>query len=199
MRAVLYARVSTDEQRQRQTIQTQIEHAYPWCEREGIKLVGIYRDEGVSGTIPFEKREGGAELLEGARAKEFEFVLVYKVDRLGRVDLVSHVAMHHLETLGVGLRSMTEPFDLSTPQGRFMFGIFASYASLEWSNFLERSKAGLMRHVRAGRWWSGIVPYGYRRNTNGFLEVNEDPVPGTTIPEAEVVRMIYGRVPSACG
>src|SRR5262245_52262136 len=107
-RAVLYARVSTEEQRERQTIQNQLDYAAPWCQREGIQLVGIYKDDGVSGTLPFEEREEGSRLLEDAKAKKFDIVLVYKLDRLGRADLVLHIARHHLEILGLGLRSMTE-------------------------------------------------------------------------------------------
>lgn len=136
VKAALYARVSSEEQREKQTIQTQIEFARQQCEREGIPLVGIYKDEGVSGTIPFEEREGGKRLLQDARAKKFTVVFVYKVDRLGRADLVTHIARHHLETLGVGIRSLTEPFDTATPHGRFMFGIFASFAQLERDNRL---------------------------------------------------------------
>src|SRR5262245_21645133 len=179
IRVVLYARVSSEEQRERQTIQTQLDYARQLSEREGVPIGKIYKDEGVSGTIPFDERPDGKRLLADARKKQFDVVWVFKVDRLGRADLVSHVAMHHLETLGVGLRSLTEPFDTSTPHGRFMFGIFASYASLERSNFLERSAAGTARLVRAGLWVSGIVPYGYRKGEDRYLHVNEDFIPGT--------------------
>lgn len=191
LRGVLYARVSSEEQRERQTIQTQIDTAKSWFEREGIELVHVYKDEGVSGTIPLEERPDGRRLLEDGQAKKFDLVAVYKVDRLGRADLVAHVARHHLETLGVGLRSITEPFDLSNPYGRFMFAQFASFAALERSNFLERSKAGMVRLVRTGIWLSGIVPYGYYRGDDRYLHISEDLLPGATISEAEVVRMAY--------
>src|SRR5262245_51457999 len=117
MRAVLYARVSSEEQARRESIETQVHYAKQQCEREGSLLVQVYKDEGISGTIPFENRPDGKLLLADARAGKFETVLLYKVDRLGRSDMVSHVARYHLETLGVGLRSLTEPFDTSTPQG----------------------------------------------------------------------------------
>lgn len=191
VRAALYARVSTEEQRERQSIQTQIEQARQHCQQEGVPLVAIYADEGVSGTIPFEERAEGRKLLEDARQKKFNLVFVYKVDRLGRADLVTHIARHHLETLGVGLRSLTEPFDTSTPHGRFMFGIFASFAQLERDNIRERSMAGTDRVMKSGKWSGGIVPYGYRRGASGYLEVNEDPLLGKMISEAELVRTIF--------
>jgi hypothetical protein len=143
VRAVLYARVSTEEQREKQSIETQIDFARPWCERENISLVGIYRDEGISGTIPFEDRPDGKRLLEDARQKKFNVVLVFKVDRLGRADVVSHIALHHLETLGVGLRSLTEPFDTATPQGRFMFSILVANSAM------DRSRMGGLLSTRS--------------------------------------------------
>src|SRR2546426_4995078 len=71
IRAALYARVSTEEQRERQSIETQIDFARSWCKRENIPLVDIYRDEGISGTVPFEDRPGGKRLLAEARQKKF--------------------------------------------------------------------------------------------------------------------------------
>ncbi len=191
LRAVLYARVSTEEQKERQSIQTQIEFARHYCERAGIPLGAIYTDEGVSGTIPFEDRAGGRRLLADARAKKFTVVWVYKVDRLGRADLVTHVARHHLETLGVGIRSLTEPFDTATPHGRFMFGIFASFAQLERDSIRERSMAGMSRVVKNGKWSGGITPYGYRVDANGQLRASEELLPGMTISEVEVIRLIF--------
>src|SRR5262245_25305948 len=170
IRVVLYARVSSEEQRERQTIQTQLDYARQQSEREGVPIVKIYKDEGVSGTIPFDERPDGKRLLVDARKKEFDVVWVYKVDRLGRADLVTHIARHHLETLGVGIRSLTEPFDTATPHGRFMFGIFASFAQLERDNIRERSSAGMNRVAKTGKWLGGIVPYGYRLKDR-FLEV----------------------------
>jgi site-specific DNA recombinase len=162
VRAALYARVSTEEQSRRESIETQIHFAQQQREREGIRLVQVYKDEGVSGTVPFESRPGGKRLLADARVRKFETVWLYKVDRLGRSDMVSHVARHHLETLGVGLRSLTEPFDTSTPQGRFMFSILVANSAMERENIRERSRAGLHRVASQGRWANGRPPYGYR-------------------------------------
>jgi len=191
VRAVLYARVSTEEQRERQSIETQIDYARQYCQREGLFIVGVYKDESVSGIVPFEEREAGQSLLEDARKKKFDLVLVYKIDRLGRDTRLTLTTIHHLETLGVDIRSLTEPFDTSAPHGRFMFTIFASVAQLERDNIRERSMAGTSRVAKTGKWMGGIVPYGYKVGEDRHIEVNEDSIPGTNIPEAEVVRMIY--------
>jgi site-specific DNA recombinase len=159
---VLYARVSSEEQAKKETIETQLFAAKQQCEREGIVLGAIYRDEGVSGTVPFDQRPEGKRLLADARAGKFATVLLYRVDRLGRLDVVSHVARHYLETLGVGLRSLTEPFDTSTPHGRFMFSILVANSSMERESIRQRAKAGLHRVASEGRWANGRPPYGYR-------------------------------------
>jgi site-specific DNA recombinase len=194
VRAALYARVSSEEQKERQTIQTQVGVAEQYSQREGIPLVATYQDDGVSGTIPFEDREGGRRLLADARAKKFTVVWVYKVDRLGRADLVTHVARHHLETLGVGIQSLTEPFDTATPHGRFMFGIFASFAQLERGNTLERTRDGILRVARAGKWPSGRPPYGYLIGQDGKLVVRTEPVAGFSLSEPEIVKNIFSWV-----
>src|SRR5262245_18863661 len=121
--AVPYARVSSDEQRERQTIETQIFAAQQQCEREGIPLGKINQVEAVAVTVAVDHRPAGRQLLADARAGNFSTVLLYRVDRLGRADVISHVAKAHLDTLGVGLRSLTEPFSTATASGRFMFSI----------------------------------------------------------------------------
>jgi len=181
LRAVLYARVSTEEQSRRESIETQIHYAQQQCEREQIPLIQIYKDEGASGTIPFDRRPGGSALLSDARAGKFTVVL-YKVDRLGRSDIVSHVARHYLETLGVGLRSLTEPFDTSTPHGRFMFSILAANSAMERENIRQRTKAGLHRVASQGRWANGRPPYGYRITDHQLVPDEQ---------EAPVVRAIF--------
>src|SRR5829696_3698634 len=81
---VLYLRVSTEEQRERQSIGTQREFGLRYCELHDEHLVDQYPDDGVSGTIPLDQRTEGARLLADARAGRFDIVLIYRLDRLGR-------------------------------------------------------------------------------------------------------------------
>src|SRR5215510_9292802 len=108
IRAALYARVSSEEQREKQTIQTQIEAGRQYCQQHGLSLVKLYQDDGVSGTVPFKKREGGKHLLDDARHQHFNTVVVYKIDRLGRNTLETLLAASELESLHVTVQSMTE-------------------------------------------------------------------------------------------
>lgn len=184
-RVALYLRVSSEEQRERQTIQTQREFLSEYARVMGLEVVDNYLDDGVLGTIPLEERSEGKRLLEDARAGKFDTVLVYKLDRLGRTLLVIVEAHDKLAEFGVGLRSPHEAIDTSTPHGRFAFQTLASVAELERENIRTRTRDGLHRAFRAGK-YMGVVPYGYVANKDARLEVVRE--------EAEVVRVIFGRI-----
>jgi site-specific DNA recombinase len=83
-RVALYLRVSSEEQRERQTIQTQREFLSDYARVMELEVVDTYSDDGVLGTIPLGERSEGKRLLEDAEAGKFDTVLVYKLDRCTR-------------------------------------------------------------------------------------------------------------------
>jgi DNA invertase Pin-like site-specific DNA recombinase len=87
-------------------------------------------------------------------------VLVSKLDRLGRSLLVIVDAHDRLGAAGVALRSGREPIDTSTPSGRLIFQMLASFAEYDRENIAERTQAGLRRAFRKGR-QLGVIPFGY--------------------------------------
>lgn len=169
-RVALYLRVSSDEQRERESIKTQREFFEQYCELYGLEVTEIYADDGISGTIPLHERPEGRRLLEDARAENFETLLVYRLDRLGRSLLVIVDAAERLEITGVALRSATEPIDTSNPSGRLIFQMLASFAEYERETIRERTRAGLHRAFRGGM-YTGCIPYGYRLNRDVQLEI----------------------------
>ncbi|MBM3286755.1 MAG: recombinase family protein [Candidatus Eisenbacteria bacterium] len=194
MKAAIYLRVSTEEQRERQSIATQREFAERYCSLHEISITDAYSDDGVSGTIPLEQRPEGSRLLQDARSKCFDAVLVYKLDRLGRDPRMLLNAFNDLEVLGIQLLSMTEAFDTDSPAGRFMRTILSGVAGLERDNIVQRSIEGTNRLARQGAWLGGIVPYGYRvegKHKDARLVISEDPLPGLPLSEAGVIRLIY--------
>ena len=202
LRVALYARVSSEEQRENQTIQTQIEIARKWLELQEIIdaqliLHDRYLDDGVSGTIPLAVRPAGARLMADAQAKKFTVVLVYKIDRLGRDPRDILNTAYHLDQIGVAVKSLTEEFDMSSPSGRFMFNIFAASAGFARDSQIERSVEGTRHWAKEGVWLGGIVPYGYRvegAKKQARLVVNEDPMNTVGISEADVVRLVYRKL-----
>jgi site-specific DNA recombinase len=170
----LYLRVSSEEQRDRETIEIQRDFLTQYCELYGLEVADVYADDGVSGTIPLHERPEGRCLLEDARDGKFQTLLVYRLDRLGRSLLVIVDAHDRLQAAGVSLRSATEPIDTSTPSGRLIFQMLASFAEYERETIGERTRAGLHRAFRNGK-HAGRIPYGYRlAQDETSLEVVEE-------------------------
>ena len=191
MRVAVYARVSSEEQTERGTIENQIEFATKYCDLHQLEIVEWYKDDGITGTIPLEQRTEGKRLEEDAKKKIFDLLLIYRLDRLGRSARIILNAVYELEQCSVKIRSMTEPFDTGDPNGRFLLTVLAGVADLERETLLERMWYGANRAARAGKWLGGIVPYGYRVNNDGFLDISNDPLSGMDMSEADVIRLIY--------
>jgi len=185
-RVALCLRVSSEEQRGRETIEIQREFLNEYCRLYGYEVADTYADDGVSGTIPLNERPEGRRLLKDAKKGKFSTLLVYRLDRLGRSLLVIVDAAERLEAAGVALRSATEPIDTSTPSGRLIFQMLASFAEYERETIRERTQAGLHRALRNGK-FSGRIPYGYRLcPDDSGLEIVE--------AEAAVVRQIVANI-----
>jgi site-specific DNA recombinase len=194
MAVAVYVRVSTEEQRERQSIATQREFAERYCQLHSLAVYRVYADDGVSGTVPLEHRPEGSQILRDARNGKFDQLLVYKLDRLGRETRLILNAVAELERLGVRIRSMTEDFDTGTSTGRLMLTLLSGFASHEREVIRERSVAGTNRVAESGAWMGGIVPFGYRKvgeKRNGQLVVSEDPIPGMAMSEADVIRDVF--------
>jgi putative DNA-invertase from lambdoid prophage Rac len=143
-RAGLYARVSTNDQ---QTLAMQNRAMREYAARRGWTIAMQVREVG-SGAA---KREARERLLEAARRREIDIVLVWRLDRWGRsvTDLLA--TLQELEHLGVGFVSLTEALDLTTPAGRAMAGLLAVFAAFEREILQERTRAGLAHARRNGK------------------------------------------------
>jgi DNA invertase Pin-like site-specific DNA recombinase len=139
-RAGLYARVSTDDQ---QTLSMQNRAMREYASRRGWAIVLQVREVN-SGAARREARE---KVMDAARRREIDLVLVWRLDRWGRsvTDLLA--TLQELEHLGVGFVSLTEALDLTTPAGRAMAGLLAIFAEFEREILRERTRAGLA-HAR---------------------------------------------------
>ena len=143
-RAGLYARVSTNDQ---QTLPMQSRAMREYAARRGWTITVQVREVG-SGAARREARE---KLLEAARRREIDVVLVWRLDRWGRsvTDLLA--TLQELEHLGVGFVSLTEALDLTTPAGRAMAGLLAVFAAFEREILGERTRAGLVHARQNGK------------------------------------------------
>ena len=139
-RVGLYARVSTEDQN---TLAMQNRAMREYAARRGWTVVMQVREVN-SGAVRRQARE---KLLEAARRREIDGVLVWRLDRWGRsvTDLLA--TLQELDHLGVGFVSLTEALDLTTPAGRAMAAMLAVFAAFEREVLQERTRAG-MAHAR---------------------------------------------------
>jgi len=159
----IYLRVSTQEQRERQSILTQKEFAERYCGLHEHQIHRIYADDGISGTVPLDRRPEASQALRDARLGKFDQLLVYRLDRLGRDTRIILDAVNDLEKLGIRVKSMTEEFDAASATGKLLLTMLSGFASHERDVIRERSMAGTNRVAETGAWLGGIVPYGYRK------------------------------------
>jgi DNA invertase Pin-like site-specific DNA recombinase len=143
-RVGLYARVSTNDQ---QTIPLQIRALREYTVRRGWTIALQVKEVG-SGASQRQLRE---KLLEAARRREIDVVLVWRLDRWGRsvTDLLA--TLQELEHLGVGFVSLNEALDLTTPAGRAMAALLAVFAAFEREILQERVRAGLAHARQNGK------------------------------------------------
>src|SRR5262245_20065599 len=143
-RAGLYARVSTNDQ---QTLTMQHRAMREYATRRGWTITMQVREVG-SGAA---KREAREKLMEAARRREIDVVLVWRLDRWGRSlpDLVT--TLEELKHVGVGFVSLTEALDLTTPTGRAMAGLLSVFAAFEREILRERVRAGLKHAQQNGK------------------------------------------------
>lgn len=143
MKAVAYARVSTHNG---QDPMLQIRELREYVQRRGWDLAGEYVDQGISGSK--ERRPALDSLLADAKRRRFDAVVVYRYDRFARS--LRHLvnALEDFRSLGIDFISLHEGVDTSTPNGRLIFGIFASIAEFERELIRDRVRSGL-RNAKA--------------------------------------------------
>jgi putative DNA-invertase from lambdoid prophage Rac len=136
LRAGLYARVSTIDQ---QTLAMQNRAMREYAARRGWTIAMQVREVN-SGAV---KREAREKLLEAARRREIDVVLVWRLDRWGRSVTDMLATFQELEHLGVGFVSLTEALDLTTPAGRAMAGLLAIFADYAECAIMQSHSAGM--------------------------------------------------------
>jgi putative DNA-invertase from lambdoid prophage Rac len=118
-----------------------------YASKRGWTIVLQVKEVGSGATL----RELRQELLDAARRREIDAVLVWRLDRWGRslADLVT--TLKELAELGVGFVSLTEALDMTTATGRAMAGLLAVFAQFEHDILRERVRAGLAEAKLQGK------------------------------------------------
>ena len=146
-KAAIYARVSTTGQ----TVNNQLNDLREVAERHGWEIVHEYKDRGVSGAKGRDKRPQFDQMLKAANRREFDIIMSWSIDRLGRS--LQHLVefLGDIQHKGVDLYLHQQNIDTSTPSGKAMFQMVGVFAEFERSMIQERVKAGLARARKEGK------------------------------------------------
>src|ERR1051325_2270392 len=119
----------------------QLNEVRAYCERRQWMVSGEYVDTGISGSK--EHRPALDRLLSDCRKRQVDAVVVYRYDRFARSVRQLVNALEEFRSLGVDFVSLHEGVDTSTPNGRLVFGIFASIAEFERELIRDRVRSGI--------------------------------------------------------
>lgn len=140
-RMIAYARVSTGEQKVGMQVDALL--------AAGVAREDIFLDEGVSGT---KRTRPGLDACLAA-LQPGDVLVVYRIDRLGRLAGFLLTVLDDLQARGIGFRSLSEGIDTTTAMGRMVFGILAAVAQGEREVTVERIKGGIASFRKdLGRW-----------------------------------------------
>ena len=153
----------------------------------------IYEDEGFSGGNL--NRPAFQRMMDAARQRQFQAIIVYRLDRISRNVSDFSGLIEELSRLNIAFISIKEQFDTSTPMGRAMMYIASVFSQLERETIAERIRDNMQELAKTGRWLGGNTPTGY-----GSEAVKSVTMDGKTkkacklklIPEeAEIVKTIF--------
>jgi len=144
-RVAIYARVSTSDQ----STESQLLDLRRYVRERGWHIFNEYADNGISGTT--DSRPALNELMNAARKRRFDTVLVWRFDRFARSTKHLILALEEFRNLGIDFVSYQENIDTSSPLGSAIFTIISAVAQLERDIIAERVKAGLRRARENGK------------------------------------------------
>jgi len=147
VRAALYARIST--LNHGQDPEVQLRELRDYCQRRGFTITNEYVDKGISGSR--EKRPALDKLLADCQKRLVDAVVVYRYDRFARSLRQLVNALEEFRALDIEFISLHEGVDTSTPNGRLIFGIFASIAEFERELIRDRVRSGLAAAKAKGK------------------------------------------------
>ncbi len=183
-RMAAYCRVSSDKDEQLNSLSAQKEYyEKALTEDADYEFVGIYADEGISGT-QVDKREGFLQMMEDCRSGKIDGIITKSVSRFGRNTVDTLVYTRELRSLGIDVFFEKEDIHSINPEGELLLTLISALSQNESTNLSENVKWGVHRKYEKGE--AGSLPlgkfYGYSQKKR-VITINED--------EAAVVRRIY--------
>lgn len=162
MKAVIYARVSSERQDVDLSISAQLHALQDYANKNGHHVVREFVDEAESGKTT--DRPAFRDMIAQARrtSKPFDLILVWKYSRFARNREDSIIFKTMLRKAGVQVISITEPFE-DTPTGRLLEAMIESLDEFYSANLGEEVTRGMRESASRGFYVASYAPYGYRK------------------------------------
>ena len=177
MTAVIYARYSSDNQRE-ESIEGQIRECTAYAEKNGITIVKHYIDRAISAKT--DNRPEFQQMIKDSDKKLFDIVLVWKLDRFARNRYDSARYKTQLKKNGVKLMSATEIIS-EGPEGIILESVLEGYAEYYSADLSEKVIRGMTENALKGKFTGGAIPFGYIINTDHRFEI--DPLTAPFVAE----------------
>lgn len=183
LRAVIYARFSSDMQRE-ESIDAQVRACREYCNKQGYLVTGIYKDEAKSGKSTLERDEYN-RLLQDAEDDLFDVIIMHKIDRNARNEFDYHMFKQKMNSLGIRYEYAAQSID-DSPEGQMMENMLVGFAAYYSRNLAKETKKGMNENAFQAVFNGGTPPLGYdivKEKNKGRYVINES--------EAEIVCFIF--------
>ena len=184
LRVAAYCRVSTDEEKQLGSFENQLEYFTRLIKENGkYELVGIYSDEGISGTN-IRRRSGFQAMINDCEAGKIDLIITKSISRFARNTQDSLNYTRKLKDKGIGIYFEKEGINTLESSGELLLTLFSCFAQEESRSISENTSWGIRSRFQQGIPHLNVnVLLGYDKDEKGSLVINE--------AEAAVVRKIF--------
>lgn len=159
--AAVYARYSSDRQNDKSN-EDQIAEAKKYCEQNGLRIVKIYQDKEIDGWTDETKRPGLNDLLKDLENSEFEYLIVWKLNRIARDSLIQKQVKRKIRGSGVEIVSISQQLPKER-RDRMLIETFTEFQDEDYSwSLAEDSMRGMIAAVRRGEFAGKDAPFGYK-------------------------------------
>ena len=187
-KAVLYARFSSDNQRE-ESIEAQLRAMHDYCKRNGIVIIHEYCDRAKSATT--DDRPEFLKMVAASKTGDFDFAIVHKLDRFSRNRYDSAFYKRELKKNGVQLLSVLEQMD-DSPESIILESVLEGMSEYYSKNLAREVMKGMRESAMACRYVGGWIPYGFQVDKDTHKYVIDE-------YEAEAVRIMFRDVANGCG
>lgn len=195
MNAVIYARYSSDNQRE-ESITAQLRVCREYCRKKGYILTHEYTDEAMTGTN--DDRAGYIQMIKDAQKHLFDIAIFHKIDRNARNEYDYYINKMKLLRSGIHVEYASLGFDIETPEGQLMENQLVGIAAYYSRNLSTEVRKGLKENALQAIHCGGRPPFGYKVIEKKYYIEEHEAMIVRFIFDMYIKNYTYGRMVAAC-